>query len=623
MLIRYETRQMRRTPLRLIALVLALAVMTVMMTVSAGLYLACQSALQQVDAEYITIARDSAPSHTSYGTRNEYDLAREQYRKDKDMFLLHKNKLENVVMYTEHSMYAAYSPQIISRLTADGATGGYSYTVDSPDNMTLLVVRCDRAEELPSMSRTRDEEIPRAGFRMTVEEVVMAHEDMVIAEKLIMQSAVRMEEGNSLPFAVGERYLIWGEYEGGTERFGTFVLGPDCDEQLLLPQVTEDDSGRNLIGIYIKEGGVFGPVAAKLGEMTASEFQRSGDWAAWRDVVKMLEVSIGTMQIFSGDSVLIHESFLNGSARLVAGRDFSAREIGEGARVCVIHTALAEKNGLSVGDTIDLSFYSTTFLDSDHVSNYPEQFYIYTPQNESKVAADSGTYEIVGIYETADQSESIVALHPNTVMVPQSALSTYGRGHPYHDFTLVIPNGGVEALEAELETYGIGKIFRYDDGGYSEVVPHLTMMSESVRSITLLCFGLWVLIAMALVVLHTVMQRTHARVKFCVGVPKGRIWGHTLFGGLLLLFAALLLGTGASLMLYEHVLAKLMNSGFTVFYGAFGARETSDILAQVYRLLQQSPKTICRLGAMQFGVLAAWMMLVSAWFSLRNSCYRK
>ena len=121
---------------------------------------------------------------------------------------------------------------------------------------------------------------------------------------------------------------------------------------------------------------------------------------------------------------------MNGSARLIAGRDFSAREIGEGARVCVIHTALAEKNGLSVGDTIDLSFYSTTFLDSDHVSNYPEQFYIYTPQNESKVAADSGTYEIVGIYETDDQSESIVALHPNTVMVPQSALSTYGRGHP-------------------------------------------------------------------------------------------------------------------------------------------------------------------------------------------------
>ena len=120
MLIRYETRQMLRTPLRLIALVLALAVMTVMMTVSAGLYLACQSALQQVDAEYITIARDSAPSHTSYGTRKEYDLAYEQYLKDKEMFLLHKQELENVVMYTEHNMYAAYSPKITSTLTADG-----------------------------------------------------------------------------------------------------------------------------------------------------------------------------------------------------------------------------------------------------------------------------------------------------------------------------------------------------------------------------------------------------------------------------------------------------------------------------------------------------------------------
>ena len=623
MLIRYEARQMMRTPLRLTALLLALAMMTVIMTVSAGLYLACQSALLRVDEEYITIARDFAPSLSSYGTKGEYNLAYDEYQRGMDMFLLHKKQLETVTMYTDHNMYAAYACDVTSKLTADDTLGGYSYTVDSPANMVLLVVHCDSAEELPSHSGANNIPVPRAGYRMTVEEVVMAHENIVIAKKLLVQSAVRFESDNSMPFVAGERYLVWGQYEGGTDDFGTFTLAPDWDGGEIFPKVSVSDTDANLIGAYIRNGDPV-PIAAMLGEMSAEEFRQSSDWTAWSNVIKLIEVSIDTIRIFSSDSVLIHESFLNKTARLVAGRDFTAQELEAKARVCVIHADLAAENGLSVGDVIDLSFYRTSFAKSDHVSNYPQQFNWYTPKSEASIATESGGYEIVGIYETDAQPESRMALHPNTVLIPQSTLTTSVRDHhPYYEFTLVIPNGGVDALEAEMETYGIGKIFRYEDGGYSDVIPHLTMMSESVRSIALLCFGIWVLIVIALTVLYTAMQLPHARVKFCVGVPKYRIWGHTLLGGLLLIFTAVLIGTGASILLYDSVLTKLMTSGFTVFYGAFGERETSDILAQVYRLLQQSPQTLCRLGALQLGVLSGWLVLLSAWFSLRSRFYRK
>ena len=112
--------------------------------------------------------------------------------------------------------------------------------------------------------------------------------------------------------------------------------------------------------------------------------------------------------------------------------------------------------------------------------------------------------------------------------------------------------------------------------------------------------------------------------KFRVGAARGRILGHTLFGGLLLLVISSLLGGGASVLLYNIVLEKLMDSDFTVFYAAFGSKsESTEILTRVFEFMQQSPETLLRICAVQLAVASVLLVLLAAWLYLRPAHYRK
>lgn len=112
--------------------------------------------------------------------------------------------------------------------------------------------------------------------------------------------------------------------------------------------------------------------------------------------------------------------------------------------------------------------------------------------------------------------------------------------------------------------------------------------------------------------------------KFRIGVSRGRIFGHTLFGGLLLLAVSSALGGGASVLLYNTVLRKLMDLDFTVFYAAFGSKsESTEILTRVFDFMQQSPETLIRICAMQLGAAAVLLILLAAWLYLRPAHYRK
>ena len=215
-----------------------------------------------------------------------------------------------------------------------------------------------------------------------------------------------------------------------------------------------------------------------------------------------------------------------------------------------------------------------------------------------------------------------MALHYNTVLVPQSAWSFKNTSHPYENFTIVLPNGGEEAFREEIAAYGMTDLFVYDDGGYSEIMPHLTAMAKSIRSITVLCFGIWVLMATALGVLFCVMQKSHAQVKFRLGVPVWRIWLQTLGSMVLLIVPSVALGAITSVGVYDTALEWLMNSGFTVFYGAFGKRDTAEILSELFRLLGQSPHLFWQLGLAQVASIGACSFVISAALVLRRRAYR-
>ena len=623
---KYELLTIRRSPIRTVAILLAFVVMTVMLSVSLSMSIACQNALSRVDDEYTTVVYEmplSTPS--SVLEMEQYVILREQIKQNQDLLLRYGAELEQPLLITYHSMLAAYTESVLPRLTSNEAMGSHSYMTDQPNNLVILAVRCERVDDLPSIRGMKDRSgvyypIPRGAYRMTVEETVMAHPDIAIAQTLIVQSGIRLTD-QSIPFAEGGRYLIWGVYEGGSGSFGTLQLMGDVDIRQDLPTVRLEENGINLLGRVTQNGEEI-PMIASLGEMSVSDFLKGEAWSAWEPVCRLVDISMHSLHLFSTDSVLIHESFLNRSAYLVGGRDFTEQERENGEKVCVIHEELAKRNGLAVGDRLELTCYRTFFETGSGTLPYVRPISFYSEQSERSVVPESGEYTVVGIYATGDQGESGMALHPNTVLIPQSAWSIKNISHPYEDFTIVLPNGGEEAFREEIAAYGMTDLFVYDDGGYSEILPHLTAMADSVRSITLLCFGIWMLMAIALNILFCVMQKTHAQVKFRLGVPIWRIWLQTLGDMILLMLPAVVLGVILSTEVYDTALEWLMNSGFTVFYGAFGKRDTAEILSELFRLLGQSPHLFWQLGLAQAVSIGACSIVISAALVLRRRAYR-
>ena len=80
-----------------------------------------------------------------------------------------------------------------------------------------------------------------------------------------------------------------------------------------------------------------------------------------------------------------------------------------------------------------------------------------------------GTYTIVGIYSAdAGIVDDYHTLHPNTVIIPTSILNGahYSIALQELEVSFLLPNGGIEAFEAELASYGFGELLEYYDSGY-------------------------------------------------------------------------------------------------------------------------------------------------------------
>ena len=624
-MIRYEIKQLCRTPLRTAVLLLSFAVMCVAITVSAGLHLASSAALAYMESAYVTMAKPISPNAAAYDTMGRYIEAQNEFAAQQMLFRRYASDMASLETYTEHSAYGAYG-EGITPLTYGYDTESSVFTANRPNNLVVLAVRCVREDRLARETDYGGKYVmPLTAYRMVVEELVLAHEDITVAPTIMFTTGIALGDG-SAPFIVGERYMIWGLYDAVSALYGKLTLPTDMSPALVEPVLRQSEDGIHLLTSYWS-GDIPRPIIARLGSLTVKEMMESASWGQWDEVMEIARASIDSLRIFSTNRVLVHSAFMSGQAQLVAGRDFTDEELERGERVCILNAELAERNGLSLGDSISLHFYITNFVAEDTVMDstpYPNR--LYTPgYRKGQVEAESGEYVIVGLYRLDGRIHgSTSELHHNTVLVPQSALHQVYATHSYASFTIVLPNGGINAFEEEIAALGLELKFQYDDQGYAETVPHLTMLHASIRVIHRLCICLWGIVVAVLIMMYLMMRNAAAQVKFRIGVSRGHIFGHTVFGGLLLLVISSVLGGAASITLYNTVLEKLMDSDFTVFYAAFGSKsESTEILNRVFAFMQQSPETLLRICALQLGAAAVLLLLLAAWLYLCPARYRK
>jgi hypothetical protein len=267
----------------------------------------------------------------------------------------------------------------------------------------------------------------------------------------------------------------------------TDYYGMYCN--LLTPQVKQDENGNWIVdteaGMKIGRS----PLADRVLPAFAEEIE--GDTAEflaahpdWADAVREIEVRNGSVGLIGTDMLEGMYGFQSGEASISEGRSFEPNEYTGGACVCVISDALARKNGLAVGDTLELSPYWGTNKDIDRVELSLTGLKTQPYSGAVGFEAEPKAFTIVGLYRLEDMwKEGEYAFGANTVFIPNSAM--FAEPFTCSDglfLSVVLENGAEDEFRSALSERGFPEnSFVCFDGGYSGIAKSVSGMALGAR----------------------------------------------------------------------------------------------------------------------------------------------
>ena len=641
-----EIKQLLRTLSRTLAFCLALTLVIGLLNVTFGIVQASERTMQTISDTYITVGTIPRLSYKNFATFEEYKKKGDKLTELGRRLISGTNPkansliLENVISQNVHSWLAAYDLSLTPLVMTSHKEGGYTADLNRPQNLGLFAVECV-STELRRMTESSQEKGSweyTYQYQFRVLETGVLHPDLTAPEILTVTSNINFDDDSPI-FEEGHTYWVWGNYDMTEEAAGTLELIYDVSQFRGTRYVYTDRwEAERLLYIWQPVVGRRAFDVPLMGEYTgsASEYLARDEAGMWQTLIEILNTTLYSLRVCSADDVRTLHPFSAGLAQLIEGENFTAEDIEQGRRVAMITDVFAEKNGLRLGDSIDLSFYVTLYSavgngaynPSDLVSgDYGSVEQLTASPTGSYASVNDGAYTVVGIIGTNGWSDDYRAVHPNTVIVPQSALEKlYGVSTSYPDMSvsLSIPNGGVDALEEELSTLGYGDLLVYDDGGYSVVMPNVRSIRDSAVFVNSIVIGLWVIVALAVLIFFVLTQIPAGRVKFRLGTGKRTIFGQMTFSTVLMLLVSGSAGCVGSILLYDRALEWMMQSDFTVFSTSYTVRsEGAEMLEHIFLLLAQNPRFFLLTTVTQVGILALLGILLCAIIALRKTGFRQ
>ena len=635
MLLIQEGKQLWRTSLRTFALCLALSLMMGTMAIAYGLHHAAERLYEQVESEYTTIAY--IPS-----TPLQYLDMKSRLNKS---YLSSKNPLILALNSGKFELETALAMDIHSRMMAydDNLSGAVSDIADlnKPQNIAVFAIRCD--EILASKVYSGISSVQSYYYNFTVEQTLAMHEDFTPPERIVMDTSHYNADTMTSALEIGKNYLIWGYYED---------LGEGVAELTTALHILDD--GRVIKKDWAEHGYSYLyfpnpeypthrlPFCAAY-DGSPEEYIARDTTGMWKTLLEIIRISHASVQILSADHPYALGPFVDDHAMLSEGYFFTEEQLESGAHVALISDILAEKNGLCVGDTLNLHFYQSEYSD-DERNGYMNGIDMMMPiqlWGESKledpayrqeksvsrapVAEQDDVYTIVGIYNTDGWINRAEYLHPNTVIIPQASLTAaYTWDLPRFDRTFILPNGGVDAFEAELEEAGFGGMVHYYDQGYASIITGVEAICHSAMFIYDIVRILWILSIAMLLLLFVRMQIPTGRVKYRLGVGKLKIWGQMSFSAMLILLLSCLGGFVGSVLLYNRALDWMTQAEFTSFNTTFSTMSANaDMLTDLLGMMGQTPDLFAKSCAVQLAILLALAVIFAAVASLRKRSFKQ
>jgi hypothetical protein len=323
---------------------------------------------------------------------------------------------------------------------------------------------------------------------------------------------------------------------------------------------------------------LFVSIAALSG--TVEEFLASEEGSAWNDAIASVEITNGSLAVITVSHLESMAQFARQETYISAGRSFTQEEYDQGAKVCVLSDTLAQASGLSVGDTLNLSFYEYDFNlpYSDFYCKSANPTASYYSINEGFVVEDQ-TYEIVGLYHQTDQwSEENYAFTPDTVFVPQNSITCSTQSADTGIYkNIELYNGTIDQLQALAEAQGYDQLFVYYDQGYSEIQSNLTQFFSLSRLVLLAGVAAWLVVGALFLLLFPMMERRNVRRMWDLGATPSQIRAHVMCYGMGLSLPGVVLSLVLARALQNVVLPRLTASA--------GLEVTLEITPLWYALL--------------------------------------
>ena len=424
----------------------------------------------------------------------------------------------------------------------------------------------------------------RAQLKGNITSVVALHEgfDDPTGRVLSINLHVKnFEELEKLDLKLGEKYLVYSYYyvdqvwKRGND-FVSCLVGDEIiyDENVYYisrdgtkspANITEktyiDENGETVtctVEEYVERYSLPSMVHVPNG---AEVFLASEDGAEWREQIENIEISEHAFPVIGVQKLGYITDFAREDARIVEGRDITAKELENGANVCVISETLAAINGISVGDTIALNYYiydwSVEYQWYLHegigIIDPAPNFYTSTTG-----MAETESYKVVGLYR--DSSEwnytkgDIYSFTPNTIFVPYSSVTG---SMDYSDQgmfrTYVLKNGCIDELQREVALAGFDGLFTYYDQGYEVISQNLFAYDEVAKQALAVGASSSLVLAALYFILFPLQQKKNVSIMYSLGAPRGRRMSYILGSNLCILLPGTLLGCVLSIGSWQYV----------------------------------------------------------------------
>lgn len=305
----------------------------------------------------------------------------------------------------------------------------------------------------------------------------------------------------------------------------------------------------------------------------SSEFLASENGKVWREAIQEVQTNAHAVPVFGTDLLEAVYSFHKGDCFVTQGRSFAEQEYQQGAKVCMIPEVAAQAAGLSVGESIPLSFYWGAFPQEV----YDPAWKLGAQPYSEKVGfvGEAESFEIVGIYRQSNLWELEENYHflPNTVFVPNAALPEPGytkREDVF--FSFILQNGKVDALKEALRKEGYPEnILICFDSGYTELSNILKgFHSSAIKFFLASCIVFLGALIVYLMLFVRRLRRT-AGLMLSLGAGKKRTKGFCWCFSMWPVFISAVIGSVTGAFLMNSTVKRILSSGAEVLNTALSS----------------------------------------------------